>query len=82
MNTEKNVTDKGNFSAGQKNRILLAVVAGLLAVTLGTATPRGRTVPVMGWWGVLYPQYCFEETHQENKGDIRLTFWLAKALDW
>lgn len=82
MDIEKYLKDKRSFWAERRNRILLAAAAGILAGILGAANPGEKTVPVMGWWGVLYPQYCFEETYQENKEDVRLTFWLAKALDW
>lgn len=37
------------------------------------------------WWGTLYPKFCFSQFPEENKGqkdDIKISFWLAQALDW
>lgn len=35
------------------------------------------------WWGTIYPEFCFEkgEDTDETK-PVKLSFWLAKALDW
>jgi len=33
----------------------------------------------------LYPKFCFSQFPEENKGqkdDIKISFWLAQALDW
>ena len=37
---------------------------------------------VGGHW---YPKFCFSQFPEENKGqkdDIKISFWLAQALDW
>ena len=42
-------------------------------------------VAVTAWWGTLYPKFCFSQFPEENKGqkdDIKISFWLAQALDW
>lgn len=38
---------------------------------------------VYAWWGTIYPEFCFEkvEDNGENK-PVKISFWLAKALDW
>mgnify|MGYP007091035385 FL=1 len=44
-----------------------------------------RQAAVTAWWGTLYPKFCFSQFPEENKGqkdDIKISFWLAQALDW
>ena len=38
---------------------------------------------VYAWWGTIYPEVSFEkvEDNGENK-PVKISFWLAKALDW
>ena len=63
----------------RKYRVQVAIVAGLLAVSLFGSAVSGRSAPgVVAWWGSLYPQFCFSQTDQKPK----ISFWLAKALDW
>ena len=72
-----------------KKRLLLSVMAGMLAVTLLCGgTKNVEDSGIMAWWGTLYPQFCFEDTHTaadnyENtvKQPPKLSFWLAKALE-
>lgn len=62
----------------RKYRVQVAIVAGLLAVSLFGSAVSGRTAPgVVAWWGSLYPQFCFSQTDQKPK----ISFWLAKALE-
>ncbi|MBQ7371286.1 MAG: GerAB/ArcD/ProY family transporter [Blautia sp.] len=51
---------------------------------------------LMAWWGTMYPRFCFMETAHEKEttrsqkagaeqtgaGDLEISFWLAKVLDW
>lgn len=62
----------------RKYRVQMALVVGLLAVSLvGSAVPERSFPSVTAWWGSLYPQFCFSETEQKPK----ISFWLAKALE-
>ena len=74
----------------QKHRLELSVAVGMLAAIL----TAGQTRPVLAWWGTMYPKFCFAEgfveNEEENRGmnagnsdkPIKISFWLAKALDW
>ena len=46
-------------------------------------TFSSRDPKVYAWWGTIYPEFCFEkvEDNGENK-PVKISFWLAKALDW
>ena len=49
------------------------------------AERRQEQAAVTAWWGTLYPKFCFSQFPEENKGqkdDIKISFWLAQALDW
>lgn len=49
------------------------------------AERRQEQTAVTAWWGTLYPKFCFSQFPEENKGqkdDIKISFWLAQALDW
>ncbi len=85
----------------KKNRGLLSVAAGMLACIVvfgGTDTEqsiltynREQNRAALGWWGSLYPQFCFSEKPEEVRREEEKTgetarakpaFWLARALDW
>ena len=36
---------------------------------------------LVAWWGTLYPQFCFEGDPEHAKG-VKVSFWLAKVLNW
>lgn len=46
-------------------------------------TLKFRNPQLYAWWGTIYPEFCFEkgEDTDETK-PVKLSFWLAKALDW
>lgn len=46
-------------------------------------TPEFYNPQFYAWWGTIYPEFCFEkgEDTDETK-PVKLSFWLAKALDW
>lgn len=46
-------------------------------------TLKFHTPQFYAWWGTIYPEFCFEkgEDTDETK-PVKLSFWLAKALDW
>ena len=46
-------------------------------------TLKFHTPQLYAWWGTIYPEFCFEkgEDTDETK-PVKLSFWLAKALDW
>ena len=60
----------------------------LTAVILAGSTWERRTAgdrqpQFYAWWGTIYPEFCFEkaEDNGENK-PVKISFWLAPALDW
>lgn len=76
----------------RRNRIAVSVLAGVLAVSWGAG---GIKLPVYtgtaAWWGAMYPEFCFakpwedqpaNEKEEEEGQRPKLSFWLAKALDW
>lgn len=46
-------------------------------------TAGDRQPQFYAWWGTIYPEFCFEkaEDNGENK-PVKISFWLAQALDW
>jgi hypothetical protein len=62
----------------RKHRILISLLAGMTAVTL----IQPRQEPVFAWWGALYPRFCYEKTQDCEIHPIKISFWLAKALNW
>lgn len=75
-------------------RIRAALAAGLAAVmivwmipekTLTMWTTPRESVQVCGWWGTMYPKFCFAKGRAEEDGErgkVKISFWLAKAFDW
>lgn len=70
--------------SGEKYRVCVALAVGLAAVLVVWSVPEAAVqrlggVPMYGWWGTMYPKFCF------SKGDgkkVKISFWLAKAFDW
>lgn len=82
----------------KRNRIMISALAGLTAAGImggGICEPYPGKAP-LAWWGSIYPEFCFArpaENEEETEADEgvagengeqppRLSFWLAKALDW
>lgn len=74
----------------RKKRIFISLLAGAAGAVLAAG---GFTIPVgtgaAAWWGTMYPEFCFSDSgDREEDGDgaennrPRISFWLAKALDW
>ena len=35
------------------------------------------------WWGTLYPEFCFSDIPEgSERTDIKISFWLARVLNW
>lgn len=74
--------------------LLAVAVAGAPPIAAIKEKMSMSGVGVSAWWGTLYPKFCFSEGTDENakdqKGDIagntgktlKISFWLAKAMDW
>ena len=65
--------------------ILLLMAVILAGSTWERRTAGDRQPQFYAWWGTLYPKFCFSQFPEENKGqkdDIKISFWLAQALDW
>ena len=72
--------DKNRKVYIKKNILAAIIIAG------GTWEKRitdFENPKVYAWWGTIYPEFCFEkvEDNGENK-PVKISFWLAKALDW
>ena len=75
-------------------KLAVTLTAGMLGVFLVETVParvykivenRQEQTAVTAWWGTLYPKFCFSQLPTEDKGkkdDIKISFWLAQALDW
>lgn len=75
-------------------KVTAALTAGILGVVLAGTMPeqiekiaenRQEQTAITAWWGTLYPKFCFSqfpEDHKDRKEDIKISFWLAQALDW
>lgn len=76
----------------RKNRIILSAAAGIMAAVLSAGGFRLPDTAAQAWWGSIYPDFCFArplQTEEENKekdqtaeNKVKISFWLAKALDW
>ena len=72
-----------------KKRMFFSLAVGMAAAVIFSGAPKNvEDSGIMAWWGTLYPQFCFEDTHTaadnyENtvKQPPKLSFWLAKALE-
>lgn len=74
-----------------KRRIGMSALAGMLAaMILSGALQYDPGQKVLAWWGVMYPEFCFAEKQEEPIKEkdrekhprVKISFWLAKALDW
>lgn len=78
-----------NQIKGKKHILKRACGVFLLAALIFAGVSREkwdtdfRQPRLYAWWGSIYPEFCFEkvEDNGENK-PVKISFWLAKALDW
>lgn len=75
----------------RRRRIFLSLAAALAftaAVQITQKPNLARTAQpeiVMAWWGTMYPDFCFSEkpgSAYEKGKKVKISFWLAKHLDW
>lgn len=60
---------------------VLAATAVIMTVTANSANFYDSKF--CAWWGTLYPEFCFEKGGDTDETKpVKLSFWLAKALDW
>lgn len=82
-----------NYLRDRKNRLAVSVLAAVLAAFLTVSAPgRGGEPRVLAWWGTLYPEFCFSkgeeleevemDGHEDQGRRVKISFWLAKALNW
>ena len=65
--------------------VMMRAMPGMSGKIAKIAESRQEQAAVTAWWGTLYPKFCFSQFPEENKGqkdDIKISFWLAQALDW
>ena len=69
----------------RKKRLGISLIAALF-LTVVTGTGVQKNIPALAWWGSMYPQFCFAENEEENTDEIepevKISFWLAKQLEW
>ena len=76
--------DKESYSYIKRTGWAILLVSMILAGGIRAQdTFSSRDPKVYAWWGTIYPEFCFEkvEDNGENK-PVKISFWLAKALDW
>lgn len=75
----------------KRKRMGISVLAGMLAaIILSGALQYDPEQKILAWWGVMYPEFCFAEKQTEHTDEkdkekqprVKVSFWLAKALDW
>lgn len=76
-----------NYIRNKKNRLLLSVLIAALAAFLTVSAPNvSGKQSVLAWWGTLYPEFCFVKTEDSDdispRSHVKISFWLAKALNW
>lgn len=59
---------------------------------LSVKTGEVQNPSFLAWWGTMYPKFCFKITEKEKTGEsstetsgkrrVKISFWLAQALDW
>ncbi len=63
-----------------KKRLVFSLALAMLLTALFCGGEKDYTKNVFGFWGMLYPQYCFSQTEPadgENPPEIKLGFrWL------
>lgn len=80
----------------KKHRICLSIAAAMAAAGITAAIPHTEKpdVPLMAWWGTLYPKFCFSEVPREEATEtaesemeypggvhIRTSFWVADFIE-
>lgn len=87
-----------NWIRNRRRRIILSLTAALLVGTMTNMGISAQEVkeqqmilpeneeeesqnltPIYAWWGTLYPKFAFSE---RKAGKVKISFWLAKALEW
>ncbi|HJB15447.1 MAG TPA: hypothetical protein IAA05_05320 [Candidatus Blautia excrementipullorum] len=92
-NTKKSAGKILSRMRDRRNRIAVSVLAGVLAVSWGAGSIKQPVYTgTAAWWGAMYPEFCFAKPREDITADGReedaegqrpkLSFWLAKALDW
>ncbi|MDO4339456.1 MAG: hypothetical protein Q4C91_15430 [Eubacteriales bacterium] len=77
------------------NRIFISIIIALTAVFLAAGKIPSASFghPATAWWGTMYPGFCFSERPGKSSSPgknsegseiagRKISFWLAKALDW
>ena len=49
---------------------------------LANGMPSIMKEAVSAWWGTIYPKFCFADAKKDGKGSVKISLWLAQALDW
>ena len=85
---DKHIQEKGHRADCRKKqqgtRIKAALLAGLAGAVLANTFPGQirKQAAVSAWWGTIYPKFCFADAKKDGKGSVKISLWLAQALDW
>lgn len=92
---DKHIQEKGHRADCRKKqqgtRIKAALIAGLAGAVLANTFPgqirnlavqHREQAAVSAWWGTIYPKFCFADAKKDGKGSVKISLWLAQALDW
>lgn len=72
----------------------IALIVGMAGAVIVNTVPQNvqcrmrtqmeETRPITGWWGTLYPKFCFAELPEDTdeQEDVKISFWLARVFDW
>ena len=74
--------------SSRRNRILVAILAGMLAAfgVSGDLSALSRQEPspsLTAWWGSLYPKFCYAETPEHETSSshpVKISFRLAELF--
>lgn len=60
-----------------------ALIVGCMGYIGNRNLQKSAQPQMYAWWGTLYPEFCFEKGEDADESKtVKLSFWLAKALDW
>lgn len=63
--------------------LVIVLAVGCMGHMAGQSIQSAARPQMYAWWGTLYPEFCFEKGEDADESKpVKLSFWLAKALDW
>ena len=62
--------------------LMMRAMPGMSGKIAKIAERRQEQTAVTAWWGTIYPKFCFADAKKDGKGSVKISLWLAQALDW